>query len=901
MALQETHLSEEHVAEIEKFHKHIKILNSQHPENPTGAGGVALVFNRLLTNTESIETHEIVPGRAILATWHWHRTDRLTVLAVYAPTDRVENEEFWKQIKNKIQQTRGKFPKPDAMLGDFNMVEDAIDRFPARLHPIDVPESFVNLKRYLKMLDGWRETFPDSKEWTWRNAARSSMSRIDRIYLTKDMITVSREWKTVLSGLNANDHSRIMVTIANLDAPQIGRGRWAMSQQTATDPKVLRECNRVALSAQEAIRRCKNGERSEALNPQRIWARLKQEIVSISKKRMRELNCAKKQNMDKLVAAREEAKVRLGCAENTPEKLGARAALRKAEEAITTQEEKEHGETFERRDTRTWAYAETMHKSWFQWTKENKPRDTIASLRRPESDPPTFVADSPSMAELAGEYHDSIQRRDLDVEEEEREEAIREVLTHIERRMDQSAVEEASQLIDRENVLESITSAKNGTAAGLDGIIYEFWKAMNKMFQQKNSPDSPWVDIVGMLADSRDIGGVELFCAADRNEAQYIKWLGDFLDTSDERPLWAFIADQLFRAAIRAEDRAKIPLDQRVNPFFQNWKPNVRKLPFILQELYRVAGKYHLAFDAPDIPQEIRESMNIWSHPAKIDPPFRNRLPWTVRCLKKHHAVTTVEHLEEIAELDDVDHESNSDCICENCTSDRAEGCRHPHRCQNMASELLASVSGKWNTAVPEWEDPQELQETFGDDQARALADDDVIVFQKDVLRPRHVAQMGRLFVNAIGLEPAPAGTLMRREPGEKDSSETGGAAVQIIVCAGMTQDSTDEAVGGYTIVFPDREFADVDRKCAGSEQTYTGALAKAIVHAAEIVPGGRDLYVIMTSRTMIRYMTVDRRRQENTGWMDTKEAGVHLRAAVAALKARKGETAFYHASAYTR
>ncbi|EJD40380.1 hypothetical protein AURDEDRAFT_127705 [Auricularia subglabra TFB-10046 SS5] len=142
MALQETHLTEEHVDDLNRFHSHIKVWNTAMEDNPSGSGGVSLVFNKLLTNVNTVEVHEIVPGRAILATWEWHRGDKLIVMAVYAPTDRSKNEKFWTQVKKKVQETRGKFPKPDVVLGDFNMVEDEIDRFPAKLNPIDDPDSF---------------------------------------------------------------------------------------------------------------------------------------------------------------------------------------------------------------------------------------------------------------------------------------------------------------------------------------------------------------------------------------------------------------------------------------------------------------------------------------------------------------------------------------------------------------------------------------------------------------------------------------------------------------------------------------------------------------------------------------------------------------------------------------
>jgi exonuclease III len=50
----------------------------------------------------------------------------MTVLAAYAPNDPVENAQF---LYNLEEETRN-LNKPDICLGDWNMVEDLIDRLP---------------------------------------------------------------------------------------------------------------------------------------------------------------------------------------------------------------------------------------------------------------------------------------------------------------------------------------------------------------------------------------------------------------------------------------------------------------------------------------------------------------------------------------------------------------------------------------------------------------------------------------------------------------------------------------------------------------------------------------------------------------------------------------------------
>ncbi|EJD51082.1 hypothetical protein AURDEDRAFT_160225 [Auricularia subglabra TFB-10046 SS5] len=116
----------------------------------------------------------------------------MSVLAVYAPTTPSANKEFWKKLKAKIKRIPGPERRASIMLGDFNCVEDALDRFPTKLSRIDAPETFDTLKRYLRVHDGWRKSNPTKIEWTWRNADRTAMSRIDRIYVTEELLLASK-------------------------------------------------------------------------------------------------------------------------------------------------------------------------------------------------------------------------------------------------------------------------------------------------------------------------------------------------------------------------------------------------------------------------------------------------------------------------------------------------------------------------------------------------------------------------------------------------------------------------------------------------------------------------------------------------------------------------------------
>jgi len=123
------------------------------------AQGVAIVLNRELTNIHGIQQQDIIPGRAILLTLPWHSTLTLTVLNIYAPNAHNENRAFWETLQ-EMWETKN-LPFPDIMLGDFNIVEDALDRLPSHSDPAGPVSGLDNFRARLHLQDGWRNTNPN--------------------------------------------------------------------------------------------------------------------------------------------------------------------------------------------------------------------------------------------------------------------------------------------------------------------------------------------------------------------------------------------------------------------------------------------------------------------------------------------------------------------------------------------------------------------------------------------------------------------------------------------------------------------------------------------------------------------------------------------------------------------
>ncbi|KAI9061227.1 hypothetical protein FKP32DRAFT_1613341 [Trametes sanguinea] len=150
LAVQEAHLTDERIDMLNScFGTKLKIIGSASCINPTAAGGVAF----------------IVPGRAMMLTLPWGKTRTLNILNVYAPNNTSENAGFWTNLNERWERDRSF--RPDVVLGDFNVVESAMDRLPSHCDPERAVQALGNFVRRTKVADTWRKANPTSRVYTY--------------------------------------------------------------------------------------------------------------------------------------------------------------------------------------------------------------------------------------------------------------------------------------------------------------------------------------------------------------------------------------------------------------------------------------------------------------------------------------------------------------------------------------------------------------------------------------------------------------------------------------------------------------------------------------------------------------------------------------------------------------
>ena len=286
LAIQETHLTDEAIDNLHRaYGKRLQIYHSSDPENPSQRAGVAIVVNKALTNIKGIETETIVPGRAIMMQIPWHATLKLRILAVYAPNTPKENGAFWNKIVEHWDKRR--LPTPDIVLGDFNIVEDALDRLPAHADDPDATVELISMKQRFQIFDGWRLVNETKRGYSYTQEAIRSHSQIDRIYIGETLRNSTTDWSIDLTNV-PTDHRLVSVTVLDRKSPYIGPGRWTMPKFLAGDKQFLEEIIKLGKSVNDEIKTVNAGNRTTDNNPQKLFRALKSKIKDMGVKQARE-------------------------------------------------------------------------------------------------------------------------------------------------------------------------------------------------------------------------------------------------------------------------------------------------------------------------------------------------------------------------------------------------------------------------------------------------------------------------------------------------------------------------------------------------------------------------------------------------------------------------------------
>ncbi|KAL7282742.1 hypothetical protein ACG7TL_004216 [Trametes sanguinea] len=505
LMLQETHLTGGRVSDLHRiFADRIRILHSEHPSSPTQKEGVAFVINKRIMSAKGAVLTDIIPGRAAQLALPWRGGDVRHLLCVYGPTSEgsQERRDFFSKLSREYD-TRAGLAKPHVMGGDFNMVEDSMDRFPARQTSNDSSiVAFDQLKSDLGLMvvDGWRRSHPSASEYTFHRTAgnRTTMSRLDRIYVRPTMMKWMRGWKIERTGVRT-DHCMISVMMTTPTAPETGKGRPTFPLHLLRNKALAAEMKARGLAAEAELREIRRVGRTEARNAQHVLQELKSDWLEAAR-------LVEKKSTPRLLQEikERESEVRaIGADVNaTPE-----AKVKAIESLGKLREKRLRGQQTKSR-LKHRVDGELPTKYWVRLHNEAKPRELIPFLEKEGEILPSgeqaYETDPRRMAHLARTHYDGVQRDGPEVvEQTQRERDITEVLGAIDARLTDQQHEEVSLGLTYEECSKALKCAKNGTAPGLDGIQYEVWKVIHARFiEDSRHEERTKFDVLAVLSEA---------------------------------------------------------------------------------------------------------------------------------------------------------------------------------------------------------------------------------------------------------------------------------------------------------------------------------------------------------------------------------------------------------------
>ncbi|TFK80514.1 DNase I-like protein, partial [Polyporus arcularius HHB13444] len=513
--LQETHLTDERVASIHSmFARKIRVFHSANPDAPTQRDGVAIVLNSRYVSTKEAKAVEIVPGKAIQLTLTCQGGDIKSFLCIYAPTSTgtTDRKRFFEEVC-KYYDEHPECPRPQLMAGDFNNVEDALDRLPIGEGPDQSTVALDELKMSLGLMlgDGWRVTNPTAREYTFhRGTGRSAVfSRLDRIYVTQNVFDNAREWRSCEAGVRT-DHSLVLVQLTPDNAPVIGPGRPLFPVHLLKDRKLARQIKERGIQALRELDALGDaGDPTGRMNPQRLLEDFKTAAMKLAREREKEI-------VPRLLAEireREQALKRVKANRNMQEEKRLAEA-----EALTKQIRELKQRRYKQQQQGSRAthrlQGELPTKYWTRLHRECAPRDIISAFEREDTlgvaGEKIFESDSKRMAEMARVHHMNVQRDEADAKgKQEREKDIETALDSLDSPVTAMQAGELGSEITYEECLLALRFAKNGTSPGLDGIPSELWKALHaRHVEDIRFPERTNFDVVRLIrAAFQDVQG----------------------------------------------------------------------------------------------------------------------------------------------------------------------------------------------------------------------------------------------------------------------------------------------------------------------------------------------------------------------------------------------------------
>jgi ribonuclease HI/exonuclease III len=462
VAIQETRINTEIATQLQKLHPSIVILNNGQFSSKQG---VAFIINKkLFAGKNNTWTHyPLIDNRASLLRINW-RGEHHDIINIYSPNADTDKLAFIENLTNAITSITD-LQNP-ILLGDWNCVEDSLDRQPPREDDHNVLIALDNLKHKLKLVDGWRLQHPTDLKYSLTHVSNNTLARIDRIYVTKTQELFTNEWK-IDSSASLSDHDFVSVKLLKQHEPEQGPGLARFPIDVLDYPPFALPCLKALVTAQQKIK-------DHTLpNKQDTWQELQKEILALGLKYQKQRKTQQSAPIRELERDISRILNQIKRHNQVPKNL----QLLKKKKAELHNLLASRAKACEiRAKARYDMEGDCCSATFLRSQKPHIEHEPIIALLDVNQN---IETDSKKMADIAANYHTKQQAAPELTDDRKR--AIEKLLTTQLMTLDPTQQQEMAQPISTEEIRTELMNTKNGKSPGPSGIPYEFWKHWEKL------------------------------------------------------------------------------------------------------------------------------------------------------------------------------------------------------------------------------------------------------------------------------------------------------------------------------------------------------------------------------------------------------------------------------------
>ena len=271
----------------------------------------------------------------------------------------------------------------------------------------------------------------------------------------------------------------VKVKFAPKDAPYIGKGRWKWPLHSLTDDNLLNLISIRGIQLQQNLDDLiTNNTDRQISNPQRLWGNFKSDIKCIAKRHSCKSFYKVSMRIDLLEKDRVNITERPDFSKDNDLRFQ-EALLAREIEHLDRVKARQSRDIF---NARIVDHDENLGGIRTALSKTPKLHDLIYCLKVPNAFPLQYERDSNRMAELACNYHDDLQYKDITIfdDQDEHSRKLNEISKAIpvSQHLPDPQWSALNWAATMDQIAKVIDLGKNKTATGLDGCPYELWKAL---------------------------------------------------------------------------------------------------------------------------------------------------------------------------------------------------------------------------------------------------------------------------------------------------------------------------------------------------------------------------------------------------------------------------------------